>query len=283
MTTVSAIVGGTLPAVLALKDSALADIRAGTRGVVGRARHRLRSTVVVAEVALALALLVGAGLQVRSLQQALKVPTGYQPAGVLSMTLGLTGPRYSEAGAARRYFQQFLEQAAAVPGVQAIALTSQLPLGGNYDAWGVHREDKPSANPENDPSAQRFAVSWQYLDVMKIPVTHGRGFTMADRAGAAPVVIFNEAAVKSVFGGEDPVGKRVRVGGSDGPWRTVIGVVRDVRTFPWSTRSRASTTCRTTRHLTKSQTTQSSPARPSTLRRWEGRSCESRRPWSPAQ
>jgi putative ABC transport system permease protein len=226
--TLCALLSGTLPALLALRESALADIRMGTRSRVGIARHRLRNAVVVAEMALAVALMVGAGLQVRSLQQSLEVTTGYEPAPVFTMELSLTGPRYSEDGAARRYFQQFLDRGGAVPGVQSLAIVSQLPLGGNFDSWGVHREDKPE-NPQLDPSAQRFAISWRYLDVMGIPVTRGRGFTPADRAGAAPVVLVNQAAVRAVFAGENPIGQRIRVGGTSGPWREVIGVVGDVR------------------------------------------------------
>jgi putative ABC transport system permease protein len=225
--TLSALLSGTLPALVALRDAALADIRMGTRTRVG-ARHRLRGIVVVAEMALAVTLMVGAGLQVRSLQQTLKVTTGYQADGVFTTELGVTGPRYNEDGTARRYFQQVLDQGGALPAVQSLAIVSQLPLGGNFDGWGIHREDRPG-NPERDPEAQRFAVSWQYLDVMGIPVLRGRGFTAADRAGAAPVVLFNEVAVRTVFGGENPIGKRVRVGGTDSPWREVIGVVGNVR------------------------------------------------------
>ncbi len=224
--TLSALISGTLPALLALRESALADIRMGTRSRVGATRHRLRNTVVIAEMALAVALMVGAGLQVRSLQQSLRVHTGYQATGVLTMDIGVTGPRYSEDGAARSYFQQFLDQASEIPGVESLAIVSQLPLGGNFDSRGIHREDRPG-NPERDPSAQRFAVSWQYLDVMGIPVIRGRGFTPADRARATPVVLFNETAVREIFGGQDPIGKRVRLG--DDSWRQVIGVVRDVR------------------------------------------------------
>jgi putative ABC transport system permease protein len=228
-TTLSAVVGGTLPALLALKESALADIRVGTRSLIGGVRHRLRNMLVVAEVAVAVALLVGAGLQIRSLQRALDVDTGFQSSGVLTMEVGLAGPRYAEDGAARAYFRELLERASAVPGVQSMAITSQLPLGGNFDGRGIHREDRPSANPETDPSAQRFSVSPRYLDAMKIRVVKGRGFTAADRQGTEPVVLFNEAAVKEIFGGEDPVGKRVRMGGNQGDWRTVVGVVADVR------------------------------------------------------
>lgn len=228
MTTVSALIGGTLPALVSLKDSALADIRVGTRGVVGRTPRRLRNGVVVVEMALAVMLLVGAGLQVRSLQKTLQVTTGYVATGVETMAVGVVGPRYQQEGSARAYFSQFLERAGAVPGVQAVAISTQLPLGGNFDSWGVHRQDKPSANPETDPDAQRFAVSPQYLDVMRIPVIKGRGFTAADRAGAPYVVLFNQAAVKKIFGGDDPIGVRVRIGGLDGPDRTVVGIVDDV-------------------------------------------------------
>jgi putative ABC transport system permease protein len=224
--TLSAIISGTLPALIALRESALADIRMGTRSRVGATRHRLRNAVVVAEMALAVTLMVAAGLQVRSLQQSLLVETGYQSAGVLTMEIGVTGPRYSEDGAARSYFQQLLSRATHIPGVQSLAIVSQLPLAGNFDAWGIHREDRPG-NPAGDPSAQRFAVSWQYLDVMDIPVVRGRGLTPADRAGSTPVVLFNEAAGRNIFGGEDPIGKRIRV--SDDQWREVVGVVRDVR------------------------------------------------------
>jgi putative ABC transport system permease protein len=200
----------------------------GTRSRVGRARHRLRNTIVIAEMALAVLLLVGAGLQVRSLQQSLRVDTGYESAGVLTMEMSVTGPRYAQDGVARTYFGEFLEQTRHLPGVQAAALVTQLPLAGNFDSWGVHPEI-PSANPERDPSAQRFAVSPEYLDVMRIPVIRGRGLTAADRAGSNPVVLFNLAAVRAVFHGEDPIGKRVRIGGSDTPLREVIGVVGDVR------------------------------------------------------
>jgi putative ABC transport system permease protein len=228
-TTLSAVVGGTLPALLALKESALADIRVGTRSLVGHVRHRLRNALVVAEVALALSLLVGAGLQIRSLQRALLVETGYESAGVLTMEVGLTGPRYQEDGAARAYFRQLLAQTSEIPGVQAVGITTQLPLGGNFDSRGVHRDDKPSANPSDDPSAQRFAVSPEYLEAMKIRIVRGRGLTSQDREGSALAVLFNEAAVREIFGGEDPIGKRVRVSGDDGPASTVVGVVANVR------------------------------------------------------
>ena len=229
LTTISALAGGTLPALFAIRDAALGDIRLGARSMIGAARHRLRNTVVVGEVALALLLLVGAGLQLRSLQRVLGVRTGFTATGVLTMELSLTGARYAEDVAVRNYYRRLVENAGAIPGVQSVAVTSQLTLGGNFDGNGLHREDKPAANPEDDPSAQRFAVSPGYLEALRISVVRGRGFTAADREGSDPVVLINQASAKKVFAGEDPIGKRVKVGGTDGPWRTIVGVADDVK------------------------------------------------------
>lgn len=228
-TTLAALLGGTLPALLALGESALADVRMGTRAVVGRARHRLRNGVVIAEVAIAGLLLAAAGLQVRSLQRTLAVDTGFEPDGVLTMALSVVGPKYTAAGTSREFYRGLLRESAGVPGVQRVAVVNQLPLGGNYDASGVHREDKPSANPEEDPGAQRFAVSTDYLDVMGIRVLRGRGFTPADREGTEPVMLLNRSGADRMFGTDDPIGKRIKVGGMDGPWRTIVGIVEDVR------------------------------------------------------
>jgi putative ABC transport system permease protein len=229
LTAFSIVIGGTVPALLALGESALADIRVGTRAVLGRVRHRLRHTLVVAEMALAVLLLAGAGLQVRSLQRALAVHTGFDATGVLTMDVSLSGPKYEADGSTRLFYRRLLDEAAALPVVERVAVVSQLPLGGNFDAWGVHREDRPAANPEEDPSAQFFAVSTDYHDVMRIPVLRGRGFGVADREGADPVVLLNGSGAARIFGSDDPLGKRVRVGGMDGPWRTVVGIVDDVR------------------------------------------------------
>ena len=228
-TALGALTGGTLPAVLAVRESKLADFRAGGRALLGRIRHRLRNVVVVAEVALAVLLLAGAGLQVRSLRKTLAVETGFEPERVAVLDVALRGAKYDSAGSTRSYYRALLSEAEALPGVASVAVTSQLPLGGNFDANGVHLEDHPAANPEEDPSAQRFAVSPGYFTTMGITVLRGRGFTPADREGAALVVVLNRSGVERLFGKEDPLGRRLKVGGIDGPWRTVVGIVEDVR------------------------------------------------------
>lgn len=229
VTSLSALIGAALPAALALGESALTDVRMGTRAVVGRVRHRMRSAVVVAEVALAGLLLAGAGLQVRTLQQVLAVDTGFDPAGVLTMQLLVLGPRYEEEGSSREYYRQLVDRLAALPGVEGAAVASQLPLGGNFDGSGFTREDMPPANPADVPGVQRFAVSPSYLEVMRIGVLRGRGFVREDRAGSLPVVLINRSGAERLYGPVDPIGKRIQINGTDTPWRTIVGIVEDVR------------------------------------------------------
>jgi putative ABC transport system permease protein len=229
VTSLSALVGAALPAALALGESALTDVRMGTRAVVGRVRHRMRNAVVVAEVALAGLLLAGAGLQVRTLQQVLAVDTGFDPSGVLTMQLYVLGPRYQEENSSREYYRQLVERLASLPGVEGAAVASQLPLGGNFDGSGFHREDIPAANPADVPSVQRFAVSPSYLDVMRIGVLRGRGFTPEDRAGGLPAVLINRSGAERIYGSVDPIGKRIKINGMHTPWRTIVGIVEDVR------------------------------------------------------
>jgi putative ABC transport system permease protein len=229
VTSLSAVIGAALPAALALGESALTDVRMGTRAVVGRVRHRMRNAIVVAEVALAGLLLAGAGIQVRTLQRVLAVDTGFDPAGVLTMQLYVLGPRYEEDGASRRYYRQLVDRLASLPGVEGAAVASQLPLGGNFDGSGLTREDVPTANPEDVPGVQRFAVSTTFLEVMGIGVLRGRGFTPTDREGSLPVVLINRSAAERLYGSTDPIGRRVQINGSHTPWRTIVGIVEDVR------------------------------------------------------
>jgi predicted permease len=146
------------------------------------------------------------------------------------MNLAVSGSRYDEDAAVWAYQRSAIEAALSVTGVASAAVTSQLPLGGNFDAYGIHRADRPSANPAEDPAAQRFAVSPDYLQTMGIAVVRGRGFSAADRAGAAPVALINRTLAQTVYGGEEALGKQLNIGGGEGnPFRTVVGIVDDVR------------------------------------------------------
>ncbi|HXY30082.1 MAG TPA: ADOP family duplicated permease [Gemmatimonadaceae bacterium] len=196
----------------------------------GGTRRLTRGALVVSEVALAVVLLIGFGLLFRSMNRLLAVSPGIDPSGVLTMQVQASGLRFNNDTVTQTYFADVLDAVRRVPGVHAAALTSQLPLSGDFDGYGVHSESHPRANPEADPSAFRYAVSPGYFEAMGIPLARGRTFQASDGAGSAPVVIVNASFARREWPGEDPIGQRVRVGGaSDGPWRTIVGIVGDVR------------------------------------------------------
>jgi putative ABC transport system permease protein len=229
---VSALTGllfGLFPALRMSRGAVEPALREASRGSAGRSRGRFGGSLVVFDVAIALVLLSGALLLLKSTARLLHVDPGFRSAGVLTMEVDVTGARYAEDPAVTRYWDEVLRRVERLPGVRSAGLVSQLPLGGNFDGYGVHAQDKPSANPDADPSADRYSVSADYLRTMAIPVLRGRGFDATDREGSAPVVLVNGALARRVWPGEDPLGKRVQIGGTDPPWREVVGVVGSVR------------------------------------------------------
>jgi putative ABC transport system permease protein len=206
--------------------AAIADVSGGTAGV---RRLRVLNGLVVLDVALAIILLCGAGLLIRSLARLFDVEPGFQPRGLVSMNVHLSGPRYKEDPPILAFYRTALDRVRALPGIRSAAVVSQLPLGHDFDAYGVHAADRPAANPELDPSADRFSVSPDYLRTMEIPLHRGRGITTADRAGTPPVVLVNETLARRIWGNADPLGRHVKIGGMDGPWRTIVGIVGDIR------------------------------------------------------
>lgn len=206
------------------------------RGVAGlasrsvthsRARRRVTSFLVVAEIALAVVLLTGAGLLVRSLGRVLAVDPGFRPDHLLTLEIDASGPRYRDDASRWQMQGRVLEAVRAVPGVVAVGFANQIPLGGNFDRYGVLIETKPLDNPEDAPPADRYAVSPDYLAAMGIPVLRGRGFTPADRRSEPPVALINRNFAERSWPGESPIGQRIQVGGLG--WRTIVGIVGDVR------------------------------------------------------
>jgi putative ABC transport system permease protein len=197
--------------------------------IAGRERHLGRRALVVAEMAIALTLVVGAGLLVRSMGKLLAVNPGFEPDRLLTMNLGLVGRKFDSSTVALAYYDRALASARSVPGVAAAGLVSLLPLGGNQDSYGVRIEAKPEVPAAQRPSADRFAVSGDYLAAMGIPLIRGRLLGPADRANALPVVLINETMARLEWPGRDPVGQRIQVGEDTRPWWTIVGVVGDVR------------------------------------------------------
>ncbi|HEX8811263.1 MAG TPA: ADOP family duplicated permease, partial [Terracidiphilus sp.] len=221
------IAAGLAPAYRLLKDNMHDSLKEGMRGS-GSVASRLRGLLIVSEVALSLTLLIGAGLLLRSLSRLLVVSPGFDPTNVLSMQTSVLGQRFNDNAVVRQYFADAVERLRALPGVQSAAAASQIPLAGNMDRYGFHVEGKMHPNPEEDPSAQRYCITPGFLETMRIPLLRGRDISLADRATAPQVLLVSETTARRMWPGEDPIGKRVKLGGVDQPWWTVVGITGDV-------------------------------------------------------
>jgi predicted permease len=203
------------------------------RGVAAASprRRRVQGGLVVAQVAATAALLVAAGLMLRTLDELHRVRPGFDAQQVLTMRLTPDGPRYATDAGRRQFHQQLVARVAAEPGVVAAAVAGTFPL--NEEGSGVVSFDiqgRPSARvdgPAGKPHAEMRVVTPAYLRALGIPLVRGRTFTDADREGAEPVVMVNQAAARRYWGGADPVGTRITFDGTR--WETVVGLVGDVR------------------------------------------------------
>jgi len=228
ITALAGIAAGLLPARQAVRTDPQAGLRLGSRRTAS-AHGRGQAALVVVEVALAFVLLVGSGLLLRSVTRLLAVPPGFEPRGLLTMQVQTAGHRFDATGSTHRFFEEVLASVRALPGVQTAALTSQLPVSGDQDIFGVHFEAAPPARPEDDHGAFRYAVTPGYFETMRIPLRRGRLLTDGDRAGAPLAAVISEAMARRRLPGLDPIGQRLRIGAGDGPPFTVVGVVGDVR------------------------------------------------------
>lgn len=227
-TTLVGVLFGLVPAVQASRSSVQDSIRRNTRRSAATSRFT-RSTLVVSEVALAIVLLVGSGLLFRSMEKLFAVNPGFDSNQLLTMQIQSGAGRLRNDTLVSEFFKQSLEAVRSQPGVIAAALTSQLPLSTDGDRYGVHFETQPKFNPEEDRGGFRYAVSDQYFETMKIPLVSGRYFAATDIANGPPVAIINQSFARSRFGKESPVGQRIKIGGMQGPWRTIVGIVGDVK------------------------------------------------------
>jgi putative ABC transport system permease protein len=207
-----------------LREALASDPRTGT----GTGSTRIRQLLVVGDLALALVLLTGAGLMLRSVQGLMDADPGFKADGVLTAQFSLVGTAYAEDSAVLAFQNRVLEKANALPGVTAAALAGQVPMGNDYDTWGFHIEGLTHANPAEDGEVQRYSITPGYFQTMQIPLRRGRLIAGSDATGALPVMVVSESAAK-LWGGADPIGRRVRIGGPKSPFRTVVGVVGDVR------------------------------------------------------
>jgi putative ABC transport system permease protein len=219
---------GLIPAVQAGRSDPHLTLRESARSSVGS--HQLtRRALVVSEIALAVVLLLGAGLLFRSLGRLFAITPGFDPSRLLTMQVQTSGGQFEDDISTHRFFDQALDAVRQVPGVEAAAFTSQLPLSGDFEKYGVQFESSPDISVNDDQSAFRYAVSPGYFETMGIPLRQGRLLEAPDQQEGPIAVLLNESLARRRFPGQDPIGQRLHLGSTDQPWYTVVGVVGDVK------------------------------------------------------
>jgi putative ABC transport system permease protein len=227
LTTLIGLAFGLLPALQAAHNAPNRDLQRASRRTAGDHR-RARGALVVAEVALALVLLVSSGLLMRSLQRLFAVEAGFDATEVLTLQVSTVGRRFEDNRATLQFFAQVLEAVRELPGVGSAALTSQLPMSGDLDEYGVHFAASPNQTAASY-SSFRYGVSPGYLETMRIPLRSGRLLDERDRAGAPLAVLISESLARLRFPGQSPLGQQLRIGPDDGAPYRIVGVVGDVR------------------------------------------------------
>ncbi|HYH85424.1 MAG TPA: ABC transporter permease, partial [Pyrinomonadaceae bacterium] len=224
------VVFGLAPAFQSSRQRLSETLKDGSKGAGGEGRgRRLRSLLVVSEVALSFVLLVGAGLLVKSVVKLLSVDPGFDTENVLTMRATLPSAKYRENAKVTAFFEQAIERLRATPGVTAAGVVSQLPLGGSNTGTVFVVEGREPTQPGGGIGADNRVISEDYFRVMNIPLMRGRGITEDDRADHPGAVVIGETLARRYFAGEDPLGKRIRDNAPNSPWFTIVGVAGDVR------------------------------------------------------
>jgi len=227
------VIFGLLPAWTASRSGVSESLKEGGRSATaGRAHQRVRSTFVVVELAIALVLLVGAGLLVKTFWKLRNVEPGFNSDHLLTMRVELPEARYKEIDKQTRFRTQALDDVNSLPGAQA-AMISELPLSGDSLNHDFVIDGRPTVAPGDEPSLETRSIMGDYFHTMQIPLRKGRDFGPQDFDAKAPLVgIANDAMVRQYFPNEDPLGKRVRwVRNANVEWITIVGVVGDVKHF----------------------------------------------------
>jgi putative ABC transport system permease protein len=230
---VTGIVFGLVPALQSAKFG-LNDIlkEAGKSSMTSRRGGRLRDLLVVAEMAMALVLLVGAGLLIKSFLQLQQGDLGLDPKNVLTAQVMLPSYKYSDVQKRRSFVRDVITRLEGLPGVQSVGATNFLPLTGFWGSLSFTIEGQPAPAPGEEPEADNRIATENYFRTMGIGLVRGRQFTDADRDGAPKVAIINESLARRFFQNEDAVGRRLNLGDASEPdmWE-IVGVVRDVKSF----------------------------------------------------
>ena len=205
-------------------------LKEGGRLSAGPATGRAQATLVIAQIAMACALTLGALLMARSFARLLDVNPGFASEHVETLDIAVIGPRYADGKLVSAFLEQLEARVAALPGVERVGAVTPLPLDGGWDRAGFHVKDRPPAGPQA-PEFDRSFTTPGYLETLRIPLRAGRYFAESDRLDQPPVAVVSESLARREWPGESALGKQIQLGERDekAPWFTIVGVVGDVR------------------------------------------------------
>src|SRR6058998_53763 len=228
------IIFGLVPGLASARPELTEALKEGGRSSTqGTGRNRLRNGLVIAEIALALVLLSGAALLMKSFARLQHVNPGFNPRGALTFEISLPKVQYLDDPSIIRFNNEAQRRIVALPGVQAAGFSTILPLAGTNADSSFAIEGQPANDRKPSPDEEKRQVSPDYFRALQVPLIKGRFFSDADKADAPPVIVVNQAFAKKFWPNQDALGKRIVMGGmSDNPkWITIVGVVGDVRHF----------------------------------------------------
>jgi putative ABC transport system permease protein len=226
-TLLTGVMFGLLPAWLLSSTDLRSALQGGGRSF-GGGSLRLRSALVVAEISLALVLLIGAGLLIKSFWQLVNVETGFDARNVLTVEMQLPEKEYKEEPRAAAFYDQLIGRIRTLPGVYSAGAVNTLPMRGFF-MQGLEVEGTPPLAPGQRPITAFRVITPGYFAALGIPLLNGRVFQETDRAGTSAVVVIDRATARQHWPDSDALGKRIKLGGPQDPWMTVVGVVGDVR------------------------------------------------------
>jgi putative ABC transport system permease protein len=229
------VISGFLPAIEALRVNVVEQLKSGSRGTTGSGRtHRLRNIFAVAQISLAVALVIGAALISKGMSSMLHLADGYHPDKILTFNVQMPPARYDNPRKLAAFYADSLTKLRALPGVTHAEVSSALPYSENGWMQDMVIENRPMV-PGKFQSALHLQVSQGYFDAFHVPIVTGRAFSSNDRLDTLPVAVVSQQFVARYFPGENPIGHRIRMGGADSkdPWLTIVGVAEETSYSTW--------------------------------------------------
>ncbi len=234
LSVITGILFGLAPALIASRQDLNDRLKEGGRSMTGGRGSAMRKVLVATEIAVAIVLLVGSGLLMRSFVNLRDVNPGFDPDNLLTMTVSVAGQKQYVGPQRENLYSTLVTTLRGLPGVRAVAMTNHLPLVG--DTWGTNIaiEGRPVPPPGRELNTVYRETGANYFATMRIPLLKGREFTERDNGKSPLVAIINETLARSAWPGQDPIGRRITLDTSNPRWRTIVGVIEDVKQSNWT-------------------------------------------------